>query len=128
MRREEHVIGPMHYARKKMLTIFQLRNLKERDHLRYQDIERRIILKLDLCGKGCDCMEWTPLVQDRAQRRIIVKSREPSSSIQSSETLNVLRNITGLLITQTEMSLCRYKCIAINRRCNILFYVHFWYH
>jgi hypothetical protein len=42
-----------------------LGNLKGRDHLEGQDINRRIILKMDLKKIGWKDVDWIHLVQDR---------------------------------------------------------------
>ena len=57
-----------------MCTRFWWGNLRERDHWGDQDLDGKIILKLDLEEVGRGCGDWMELAQDRDSWRALVST------------------------------------------------------
>ena len=55
-------------------TTFWWVNLRERDHWGDQDVDGRIIIKMDLQGVGRGGVDWMELVQDGDRWRALVST------------------------------------------------------
>jgi hypothetical protein len=80
-------------------TGFWWGNLKERDHLKYPDVDGRIILKW-IFGKCDGGMDWIDLIQDRDRWRALVKAgNEDSGSIKCGNYLTSSEKFSLLIRT-----------------------------